>query len=38
MKRYTFDDTTAHYGDLNVLLIEFVEYNHSSVGFKVLGL
>lgn len=38
MKRYTFDDTTAHYGDLNVLLIEFVEYHHSSVGFKVLGL
>lgn len=24
--------------DLNVLLIEFVEYHHSSVGFKVLGL
>lgn len=38
MKRYTFEDTTAHYGDLNVLLIEFVEYHHSSVGFKVLGL
>lgn len=36
MKRNTFDDTTAHYGD--VLLIEFVEYHHSSVGFKVLGL
>lgn len=34
MKRYTFDDTTAHYGDLNVLLIEFVEYHHSSGVLK----
>lgn len=38
IKRYTFDDTTAHYCDLNVLLIELVEYHHSSVGFKELGL
>lgn len=38
MKRYIFDDIMVYYGDLNVLLIEFVEYYYSLVGFKVLGL